>query len=330
MNLEDLYRLLRAGHVQAQGIVDTLDEPLLVLDQNLCVLSGNTAFFQTFCVSKDETVGQPLFSLGARQWDIPELRRLLGEVLPRSAAVIGYEVTQDFPALGRRTMLVSARRLVQPDSASSNSLLVLFEDITERRRIDAEKDILLAETRHRMKNLLATVRALANQTQADGRTGVEYRDAFLGRFETLMAAQSATLSGADAADFAEIVERAAALARSDDAFVRRGPPVPLAPRQVLPLSLVVHELTTNALKYGALSTGAGRVTVEWSLTPRDAGGRTLALDWREEGGPPVPAERRAGFGSQLIEFSVRYDLGGTADLHYEPQGFHAAISAPIG
>ena len=92
MNLEDLYRLLRAGHVQAQGIVDTLEQPLLVLDQHLSVESGNVAFFRTFCVSKDETVGQPVFDLGDGQWDIPELRKLLSDVVPRSTAVIGYEV----------------------------------------------------------------------------------------------------------------------------------------------------------------------------------------------------------------------------------------------
>jgi hypothetical protein len=75
-----------------------------------------------------------------------------------------------FPPLGRRTMLVSARRLVHPDNNSA-SMLVTFDDVTERRRVDAEKDILLAETRHRMKNLLAVVRALATQTEVEGRTG---------------------------------------------------------------------------------------------------------------------------------------------------------------
>lgn len=170
MDLEDLYRLLRAGHIQAQGIVDTLEEPLLVLDKTLCVQSGNRAFFETFRVSKDETLGRPIFELGNGQWDIPELRKLLSEVVPKSTAVVGYEVNHGFPGLGRKTVLVSARRLVHPDSSNS-SILILFEDVTERRRIDAEKDIVLAETRHRMKNLLATVRAIANRTVADGRSG---------------------------------------------------------------------------------------------------------------------------------------------------------------
>ena len=160
MHLEDLYRLLRSEHVQAQGIVDTLNEPLLVLDQNACVLSANRGFYETFRASRDDTVGRSLFLLGNGQWDIPELRRLVGEIVPRTAVVAEYEVSADFPTIGQRTMLVSARRLVHPDN-NSTSMLILFEDATEQRRRDAQKDFILAETRHRMKNLLGIVRALA-------------------------------------------------------------------------------------------------------------------------------------------------------------------------
>jgi two-component sensor histidine kinase len=195
MNLEDLYRLLRSEHVQAQGIIDTLDEPLLVLDQGGCVLTGNRGFFEKFRAGRDDTVGRSLFELGAGQWDIPELRRLLGDIIPKLAAIIGYEVNADFPAIGRRTMLVSARRLVHPDN-NSTSILMLFEDVTDTRHSEAEKDILLAETRHRMKNLLAIVRALATQTPVEGRSSEEYRDAFLGRFEAVIRARTSPSPGA--------------------------------------------------------------------------------------------------------------------------------------
>lgn len=329
MDLEDLYRLLRAGHIQAQGIVDTLDEPLLVLDRNMSVLAGNTAFFETFCVSKDETIAQSLFSLGNGQWNIPDLRTLLCEVVPKSTAVVAYEVTHDFPNIGVRTMLVSARRLVHPDS-SNTSILVLFEDATERRRAEAAKDILLAETRHRMKNLLATVRALANRTATEDRSAVEYRDAFLGRFEALMEAQDLTLSGRSTLDFAEIIARAAKLAPTADAFVSVGPSVILSAPQVLPLNLVVHELSTNALKYGALSASGGKVTVTWAMADRAGGRKALEVEWREEDGPPVAPLRRSGFGSELIEFSVKQNLGGTAELHFAPERFRAIFSVPIG
>lgn len=124
MNLEDLYRLLRSSHVQAQGIIDTLEEPLLVLDQARCVINGNRAFFEKFSLDRDDTIGRSLFTLGTHQWDVAELRQLLQDVIPKAAAIIGFEVTAEFPT-GRRTMLVSARRLFHPDN-NSTSILMIF------------------------------------------------------------------------------------------------------------------------------------------------------------------------------------------------------------
>jgi len=88
MNLEDLYRLLRNGHLEAQGIIDTVPEPLLLLDQNLRVRTASRAFFSTFKATPDDTIDEYLYDLGNGQWDIPELRRLLEEVIPKSAAVV--------------------------------------------------------------------------------------------------------------------------------------------------------------------------------------------------------------------------------------------------
>src|SRR5688572_2272693 len=99
---------MRVAHVQAQGIVDTVREPLLVLDGKLCVQAASRSFFETFRVGRDETIGRHLYELGEGQWDVPDLRRLLEEVIPRSAAVEGYEVEHDFPRLGRRSMRLDA------------------------------------------------------------------------------------------------------------------------------------------------------------------------------------------------------------------------------
>lgn len=329
MNLEDLYRLLRTGHVQAQGIVDTLEEPLLVLDQGLCVLAGNLAFFESFGVTKDETLGQSLFNLGDGQWDIPELRRLLGEVAPKSHAVIGYEVRHDFPTLGPRVMLVSARRMIHPDSISP-TILVMFEDVTDQRHAEAEKDILLAETRHRMGNLLAMIRAMANQTKTEGRSAAEYRDAFLGRFQALIDAQDLTLSGHSEISLGAVIDRAMALAGSEERIVCRGPSVPMTASQAVAMNLILNELCTNALKYGALSVEGGRVVIEWSIRPSATAQETLFMEWREEEGPPVAPPTRRGFGSDLIEFSAKQELRGKAEQQFPPEGFRCLISAPMG
>jgi len=173
LNLDDLYRLLRTTHVQAQAVVDTVREPLLVLDRELTVLSASRSFYETFGVGRDDTLGRHLYELGNGQWDIPDLRHLLEAVIPRSAAVEGYEVEHDFPGLGRRAVLLHARRLSRPDNNSA-ALLLAVEDVTERRRGERERELRYGELRHRVKNLFAMVEALAHQTVVEGRTVEAY------------------------------------------------------------------------------------------------------------------------------------------------------------
>jgi two-component sensor histidine kinase len=327
MNLEDLYRLLRSEHVQAQGIVDTLDEPLLVLDQVGCVLSANRGFYQTFQVGRDDTVGRSLFALGDGQWDIPELRRLVGEIIPKSAAVVGYEVAAEFPTIGRRTMLVSARRLVHPDN-NSTSILIAFEDVTDRRIRDVQKDVLLAETRHRMKNLLGIVRSIASQAEVEGRSAKDYRDAFLGRLQAVAEAESLALAGNAPADLRALVEQALKAAGPERCRITAGASVTLSARQVVPMSLILHELVTNAWKYGALSRSDGLVHVTWSVAEGD-GKTVLHLEWQEENGPPVTPPTRTGYGSRLIDLSAVQGLRGTLERKYEPGGLRVHVTAPM-
>ena len=173
MNVEDLYRLLRTGHVQAQAVVDTIDEPLLVLDERGCVVEANRAFLSTFFVERDETLGIPLRQLREGQWNIPELDRLLVDIIPKSTAVIDYEVSHDFPRLGRRTFLLTARRMWRADG-NSMQILLGFNDVTANRAQDRENSLVVSEVRHRLKNLLTVIRALATQTQTKGKSALEY------------------------------------------------------------------------------------------------------------------------------------------------------------
>ncbi len=326
MTLEELYRLLRSDHVQTQGIVDTLQEPLVVLDKALCVVNANPAFYRTFHVDRESTVGQSLFELGDNQWDIPELRLLLVDVVPKAAAIIGFEVTRDFPDLGQRTMIVTARKLSHPDD-NSTQMLVIFEDATERLRAVADQNILVAETRHRMKNLMAVVRAIATQTETEGRTAEEYRDTFMGRFESVLKAQDFISSNGRHADLAALIQQAVLPIAGDRAKVKPGPVVTLTEYQVQPVSMILHELATNALKYGALSSAGGTLHIEWSTEQRD-GQHHLMLNWREEGGPPVSPPSHQGFGTNLIDYSSKAD-GGEAVLNFDPAGLHARIIFPV-
>src|SRR5687767_15734232 len=125
---------MKAIETYAQNIVDTVREPLLILDTSLRVRSGNRAFYQTFQVSLEETENQLIYELGNGQWDIPDLRRLLEDIVPMSSVFNDFELEHDFPVIGRRVMLLNARKLRQGSHAE---LLVLaMEDVTERRRAE--------------------------------------------------------------------------------------------------------------------------------------------------------------------------------------------------
>src|SRR5436853_74297 len=136
----------------AQNIVDTVREPLLILDAALRVRSANRAFYQTFQVSPEETEDRLIYELGNGQWDIPALRTLLEDIMPQSTAFNDYELEHDFPTIGRKVMLLNARKL-RP-GVHTELLVLAIEDVTEPRR--AER--LLAEIETYAQNIVDTVR----------------------------------------------------------------------------------------------------------------------------------------------------------------------------
>lgn len=324
MDLEDFYRVVRNGHVRAQGIVDTVPDPLLVLDRDLRIEAANCAFYVDFEVTEDETIGKLLYDLGIGQWDIPDLRRLLEDVIPKATAVIDYEVKHEFPHLGQRTMLLTARRLHHPAHAS-RTLLLSIVDATERRQREAEKDILLGELRHRMKNLLALVQAMARQTSTEGRSGAEYRDDFVGRFNALVRAHEFTFAVDTGVGLHRVIANTLEpyTSLSSALVIEPGAVAVLAAIQAQPLSLILHELATNAVKYGALSVRDGRVGIRWVI---ENGG--VRLYWQESGGPSASPPVAIGFGTRLIQVAAA-ELDAHLELHYEPTGLIAEIIIPL-
>ncbi len=201
-------------------------------------------------------------------------------------------------------------------------------DVTDRIRAEEQQKLLLDELNHRVKNTLATVQAIAAQTL---RTSPE-PEAFKAAFEARLLALSATHDlltrsvwrGADLSDVVMLELRP----HGADRYVVRGPAVALSPAEALTLGLVFHELATNAAKYGALSSERGCVRVAWSLHEEGSRPR-LELSWIEEGGPPVTPPRRQGFGSRLIERSLKGDIDGQADLEFAPEGLRCRLSVSL-
>ncbi|WP_426238850.1 sensor histidine kinase [Pararhizobium sp. DWP1-1-3] len=325
MMLEDLYRLLKSGHVQAQGVVDTMTQPIVVLDQNFCVTTANNAFIRSFKVNRDDILGESFFGLGDGQWDIAELRNLLASVIPKAAAVIGFEVKHDFPKIGLRTFLIDARRLIHPNDNGTN-ILVLFDDVTDRQHHDAEMEFIVSETRHRMNNLFAVVRSIAMQTSVEDRTAVDYRETLLGRLETTFRAQEIAATR-DAADFEDVL-RLAVGELGVGRLSCNGPAIELESPKVLSISLIFHELTTNAVKYGAFSTPEGKVHVTWTLDGTAPERPYLTCEWREENGPRVKLPERKGYGTTLMK-GTSAQLGGDMELTYAPGGLTAVLKIPV-
>ncbi|RDJ03350.1 histidine kinase [Rhizobium phaseoli] len=325
MLLEDLYRLMKTGHVQAQGVVDTMTQPVVVLDENFYVTIANNAFIKSFQVNRDDIVSQDFFKLGNGQWDIPQLRQLIASVIPRAAAVIGYEVKHKFPNTGERTFLIDARRLVHPDDNSPN-LLIIFDDITDRQRHEAELDFIVAEMRHRIKNMSAIVRSVVMNARADEPAAATFKDALLGRLDVTFHSQDIAASG-ETADFKSLLRQSVG-ALVSERLDCNGQAVDVPNSKVPPVGMIFHELATNAIKYGALSVPGGTVHVTWEKGVGLRGRPLLICRWREEGGPRVREPERKGYGTELIVGLVAH-LVGSVELTYPPGGFTADIKIPM-
>ena len=202
-------------------------------------------------------------------------------------------------------------------------------DVTDARRAETHQRLLINELNHRVKNTLATVQSIARQTLREGVGILDGRDLFSSRLLALSAAHNLlTRENWEGAELAELT--AEAVRAYDDASASRircqGPGVRVEPRVALALSMALHELGTNAAKYGALSNAEGRIAIDWQVSEaRDA----LTLEWRESGGPPVKAPTRRGFGSRLLGQGLAIDLGSAAETAYEPGGLVCVIRAKL-
>ncbi|HEY1615402.1 MAG TPA: chemotaxis protein CheB [Rhizomicrobium sp.] len=204
-------------------------------------------------------------------------------------------------------------------------------DVSQQKDAAEHQLILINELNHRVKNTLAIVQAVASQSFKDASSTTEARDAFDGRLKALSGAHDIlTNENWKGASLVSIVTRAVAAyhSKNDDRFVVRGPELRITPKAALALAMVLYELATNAVKYGALSNDTGRLTIEWTVDFANKAAPVLRLRWSEEGGPPVKAPKRRGFGSRLIERSLAHDLGGEARLEFPVSGVVCMIAVP--
>jgi two-component sensor histidine kinase len=203
-------------------------------------------------------------------------------------------------------------------------------DITESKVAEERRDLLINELNHRVKNTLATVQSIASQTLRNACTMEEARSALEARLLAMSRAHDVlTRENWESADLKDIVREAMAPYRHERErrLHVQGPSVRVAPRMALAIAMALQELATNAVKYGALSNETGSVSIRWQVTGEDA--PRLHLVWSEEGGPPVPAPRRRGFGTRLIERSLTSDLNGQAAIRFTREGVVCTVDASL-
>ena len=326
--------------VDPSDVVETIREGLLVLDFDLTVRFANRSFCDTFAVAPEDTVGRKLYELGNGQWDIPELRSLIETILPERATIEAFELDRVFPSIGRRVMLLNARKVYR-DGNHTKQVLVAIEDVTEQRRLKREHAaaheriaVLLQELGHRIKNSLQIIAAMVslearNHKSGQGKAALErvsHRIAALGRLYSMLG-ESHSVEEVDAASYLE------ALCRDLIESVQKenGPSIalkidienePLPFDRAIPLGLIVNELVTNAVKYAFPSETRGTVVVTLKRVPGE-----LRLTVADDGQGADPRRADSGLGGRLVDIFAR-QLGGQIERESGNKGTSVCLTLP--
>lgn len=327
----------------ARAIVDTVRDPLLVLDQELRIVAASRAFYQNFQLADQDIRGHLIYEIEDGQWNIPELRIILETIAKDHATVEGYEVDREFPRVGRRIMLLNARKVFYAEAGHTTTLLA-FEDVTERRGVEnrvlellREKDLLLEEIQHRVANslqIIASILLMKARTVQSEETRLQLEDAHK-RVLSVAAVQQhlqVTGRGAPIVIGTYLTKLCETLAQS---MIGESRPISLkvetdadtatvVSHQAVSIGLIVTELVMNALKHafpGERKNAAIVVSYkvsdsDWKLTVSDNG----------DGRPnQSPNQKKGGLGTSLVK-ALAKQLDATVEIASDPHGTATTIT----
>ena len=327
-----------AQHLQTEGLKDRTTRLELLFEQApgfITTTRGPDHIFETANSSYRRLLGnRDLIGLSVRQ-AVPEVNghdfiNLLDEVYRTGEPFVGRRMPLDLqpdPAQPSvRSYLDFIYQAIKEPDGSISGIFVEGQDVTDHVQAEELQALINGELQHRVKNTLAIVQAIASQSlrTVENKQPV---DTFLQRLKALSGAHDALVqqnwSSAEIQTAVEAIVSSFALGHR---FEIAGPRLLLAPNATLSLSMMLHELTTNAVKYGSLSVEGGRVDLNWSIDD-NTDNRILVFNWIERGGPPVTAPKTKGFGTKLVKMG----LDGTGDVQtvYNVEGFSAMIRAPM-
>ncbi len=308
------------------AIVASSDDAIISKSLDGQITSWNAGATRIFGYEEHEVMGKPITLIVPPELHAQE-REILDK-LSRGERVDHFEtvrVAKD----GRRVEISLTVSPIRDRLGRIVGASKVSRDITEQKRHQQLQDLLIGELNHRVKNTLATVQAIATQTIRSANSSTEFMSAFSGRLQSLARAHSALTRGNwQGVDVEELIRDQLLLGGAEDEQIScSGPQIVLEPQVALHLALVLHELGTNARKYGALSVPNGHLTLRWMV--RGKGGEPkLLLEWQERGGPPVKTPEQRGFGSILIEQSLEAQ-GGEVSVTYPTEGVTCEICLPL-
>ncbi len=317
LSKDDPFVAIEDSVALAQAIVDTVRDPLVVLDQDMRVITASRSFYQTFRLERDDVRGKFLYDIDGGQWNMPELRHLLEVIARDGAAIEGYEVDRAFPAIGSRIMLLNARKVFYETGAHSTVLLE-FEDITGRRAVDQqmqelmrEKEMLLDEMQHRVANslqIIASILLMKARTVQSEETRLQLEDAHQRVLSVAAVQQHLHVSGGGkpieiASYLAKLCDTLAQSMIGDSGAISlrvEADAGAVVSRDAVSIGLIVTELVMNALKHAfprqkpdaAIVVSYRVAESDWKLTVSDNG----------IGKPDVKAgDTKPGLGTSLIK-----------------------------
>jgi PAS domain S-box-containing protein len=319
-----LLESLRKSEVRLRQVLETATVGVMFVDADGRIIDSNNAFLQMTGYSRAELDAR---KLSWRKLTPPEWIALTEEQFDAlsTSGLIGPYEKEYLRKDGSRCWILFAGRRLDDGTVAEYCI-----DISDRKQAEQERELLASELSHRVKNTLAVVEALASQTT--GNTVEEFREKFAGRLRALALAHSMLVDAEwSSIDLQTLLQRALSPYHVDDPERMQfdGVLVTVTPKQALGLSMVMHELATNAIKYGALSNPAGSIRVSWLIEQVGDGQRRIRLRWEERSGPMVETPPQSGFGSRMIKAAVEFDLGGEARMAYAPEGLVCEIVFPI-
>jgi PAS domain S-box-containing protein len=249
--------------------------------------------------------------------------------LKEDRAVRGMEAAAERPD-GTRVPFIPYPTPIHDETGKLVGAVNMLVDITDRKRAEEQHNLLVRELHHRVKNTLAMVQAITGSTARATDNIEDFKTALFGRIQSLAKTHLLLSDEERAVSFAHVLrsELGAFDDGSHERIVLSGPDVPLTSQLAVSLGMAIHELTTNAAKYGSLSVYGGKVEVNWSVTI-GATRRTLSFDWVESGGPPVTQPQRQGFGSRLLAYVLPGQIQARSRSDFASNGVRVHCELPL-